>query len=143
MSPQWLELRIQEEQERRRKETRTQELLPQAMEELHQQLSTCVERYKQAFGDESVDISNLVSKLRITLREEQGGKWQQRDKIDISLVSLPPAFKVQRGDADPAIIELGLLSGDRFSYRLGDKYLTGEDLSRSILDRVFFPKLSE
>jgi|SRR5579872_174785 len=143
MSPQWLELRIQEEQDRRSKEAKTQELLPQAMEELHQQLSVCVARYKEAFGDESADISNLVSKLRITIRDEQGGKWQQRDKIDVTLVSLPPAFKVQRGDAEPVLIELGLLPGDRFSYRLDDKYLTVEDLSRSVLDRALFPKLSE
>jgi len=143
MSPQWLELRIQEEQDRRRKEAKTQELLPRAMEELHQQLSACVARYKQAFGEESADISNLVSKLRITIRDEQGGKWQQRDKIDVSLVSLPPAFKVQLGDAEPVLIELGLLPGDRFTYRLNDKYLTVEDLSRSVLDRALFPKLTE
>lgn len=143
MSPQWLELRIQEEQDRRRKEAKTQELLPQAMEELHQQLSACVARYKEAFGDESADLTNLVSKLRVTIRDEQGGKWQQRDKIDISLVSLPPAFKVQRGEAEPVLIELGLLPGDRFSYRLNDNYLTAEDLSRSVLDRALFPKLTE
>jgi hypothetical protein len=143
MSPQWLELRIQEEQDRRRKEAKTQELLPQAMEELHQQLSACLVRYKEAFGDESAEISNLVSKLRITIRDEQGGKWQQREKIDISLVSLPPAFKIQRGEAEPVLIELGLLSSDRFSYRFNDKYLTDEELSRTILDRSLFPKLME
>jgi hypothetical protein len=143
MSPQWLESRIQEEQDRRRKEAKIQELLPQAMEELHQRLSACLARYKAAFGEEAADISNLVSKLRVTIRDEQGGKWQPREKIDISLVSLPPAFKVQRGEAEPMLIELGLLSGDRFSYRSNDKYLTDEDLSRTILDRSLFPKLTE
>lgn len=143
MSPQWLEMRLQEEQDRRRKEAKLQELLPQAMEELHQQLSACVARYREVFGPESAEISNLVSKLRVTVREEQGGKWQPRAKVDIGLVSLPPSFKVERGEGDPVIIELGLLSGERFSYRLADQYLTAEDLSRHILDRLLFPKLGE
>ncbi len=142
MTPQWLEMRIQEEQDRRRREAKTQELLPQALEELHQQLAACVERYKEAFGPESADISNLVSKLRVTTREEQGGKWQPRAKVDISLVSLPPAFKIEQGEAAPLLIDLGLLPGDKLSYRLNDQYLTAEDLSRHILDRVLFPKLT-
>ena len=143
MSPQWLEMRIQEEQDRRRREVKTQELLPKAMEELHQQLSTCVARYREAFGSQSAEISNLTSKLRITIREEQAGKWQPRGKIDVSLVSMPPAFKVERDETEPVIIELGLLPGDKLSYRLNDRYLTAEDLSRHILDRILFPKLVE
>ena len=143
MNPQWLEMRIQEEQERRRKEAKLQELLPQAMEELHQQLSACIARYRETFGQESAEISNLVSKLRVTVREEQGGKWQPRGKVDIGLVSLPASFKVDRGEGEPVIIELGLLSGERFSYRLGDQYLTPEDMSRQILDRLLFPKLGQ
>jgi hypothetical protein len=143
MIPQWLEMRIQEEQERRRKEAKTQEMLPQALEELHRQLEECVARYKEAFGTESADITNLVSKLRVTVREEQGGKWQPRGKIDIALVTAPPAFKIESGDGEPTTIGLGLLGEDRFSYRLNDQYLTPEDLSRYILDRAFFPKLVE
>ena len=143
MSPQWLEMRIQEEQERRRKEAKLQELLPQAMEELHGQLAACIARYREAFGPESADISNLVSKLRVTVREEQGGKWQPRGKVDIGLVSLPPSFKIEKGEEEPVMIQLGLLSGERFSYRLADQYLTPEDMSRHILDRLLFPKLGE
>lgn len=143
MNLQWLDMRIQEEQERRRKENKTQQLLPQALEELHQQLSACIDRYKGAFGPESADISNLVSKLRITIRDLQDGKWQQCGKVEVSLISMPPAFKVERGEAEPLMIELGLLPGDRLSYRLNDQYLTAEDISRRILDRVLFPKLVE
>jgi hypothetical protein len=143
MSPQWLEMRIQEEQDRRRREATTQELLPKALEELHEQLSACINRYKEAFGPESADISNLVSKLRVTIRDEKDGKWQPRAKVDISLVTLPPAFKVERGESEPMLVDLGLLPGDRLSYRLNDQYLTPEDLSRHILDRVFFPRLAE
>ncbi len=143
MSPQWLEMRIQEEQDRRRKEAKTQEMLPQAMEELHQQLAACVTRYKEAFGPESAEISNLVSKLRVTVRDEQAGKWQPRGKLDITLVSMPPSFKVEAGDGEPLIIGLGLLSNERFSYKIEDQFLTPEDVSRHILDRLLFPKLGE
>lgn len=142
MSPQWLEMRIQEEQDRRHRESKTQALLPQALEELHQQLGGCINRYKEAFGDEAADISNLVSKLRVTIREEKDAKWQPRAKIDISLVTLPPAFKIEFGEGEPLLIDLGLLPGDRLSYRLNDQYLTPEDLSRHILDRALFPKLA-
>ena len=143
MTPQWLEMRIQEEQDRRRREAKTLELLPRGLEELHQQLSECIDGYKQAFGSEAADITNLVSKLRITIREEQGGKWQPRAKVDISIVSMPPSFKVERGESDALMIDLGLLPGDRLSFRLNDQYLTPEDVSRHILDRVLFPKLGE
>jgi hypothetical protein len=143
MSSQWLDMRIQEEQDRRRKEAKVQELLPKGLEELHQQLAYCVEKYKQAFGPEAADISNLISKLRITVREEEGGNWQPRAKVDVSLVSVPPSFKVECGESPALMIEIGLLPGDRLSYRLNEQYLTPEDLTRQVLDRAFFPKLAE
>ena len=134
-------MRIQEEQDRRRKEAKTQALLPQAMDELHQQLSECVAHYKETFGEESADLANLGSKLRVTTREEQGGQWQPRGKLDITLISLPPSFKIESADGEPLIIEIGVLSGDRFSFKLGDQFLTEDDVSRHILDRLLFPKL--
>jgi hypothetical protein len=143
MNLQWLEMRIQEEQERRRKESKTQDLLPQAMEDLYQQLSECLQCYKEAFGAESAEISNLVSKLRITVRDQQDGKWQQRARAEVSLQAMPPGFKVERGEAEPLVIELGLLPGDKLSYRLNDQYLTTEDVTRHVLDRILFPKLVE
>lgn len=143
MNSEWMDLRIQEEQDRRRKEAKLQELLPKGLEELHEQLAACVEKYKQAFSPEAADISNLFSKLRVTVREEQGGKWQPRATVDISLVSAPPSFKLERGETPPVMIEIGLLPGDRLSYRLNEQYLTAEDLTRQVLDRAFFPKLAE
>jgi len=50
---------------------------------------------------------------------------------------------VERGETEPVLIEIGLLPGDRLSFRLDEQYLTPEDLSRKILDRALFPKLSE
>lgn len=143
MNPHWLEMRIQEEQERRRKEAKIQELLPQALEELYQQLSECVERYKEAFGPESAAIVNGLSKIRVTARDERDGKWQVSGTMEIGLVPKPPGFQVERGDGEPVLIELGLLPGDRFSYRVGEQFLTNEDLSRYILDRLLFPKLTQ
>ena len=134
-------MRIQEEQDRRQKEAKTQELLPQVMEDLHTQLTTCVERYKEAFGPESAEISDLVSKLRVITRDEQGGKWQPRGKVDVTLVSMPPSLKIESPECEPLVIEIGLLSGDRFSFKLGEQFLTETDLSRHILDRLLFPKL--
>ncbi len=142
MTPQWLEMRIQEEQDRRQKEARIQELLPQALEDVHSRLAACVARFKEAFGPESAEVSNLVSKLRVITREEQAGKWQTRGKVDISLVSLPPSLKIEGPDSDPLLIEIGLLSGDRFSFKFGEQFLTEDDVSRYILDRLLFPKLA-
>lgn len=142
MTPQWLEMRIQEEQERRRKEARTQQLLPQALQDLHAQLAACVARYREAFGPESAEIANLVSKLRITIRDEQSGKWQPRGKVDITLVSLPPSFQIEIPEREPLIVEIGVLGGDRLSFKIGDLFLTEEDLSRQILDHLLFPKLA-
>lgn len=136
-------MRIQEEQERRRKEAKVLELLPRGLEELHRQLAACIERYKEAFGSEAAEISNLVSKLRITVRDQQGEKWQPRAKVDISVVSTPPAFKVEHGEGEPFLIAIGLMPGDRLSFQLSEQYLTPEELSRHILDRALFPKLVE
>lgn len=143
MSPQWLDMRIQEEQERRQKESKTQELMPRALEELHSQLAECVERYKEAFGSKAADISKLDSKLRITVCDEKDGQWTPRAEVEVSLVLIPPAFKVERGGSDALRIELGLIPGDRLSYRLADQYLNPDDVSRHILDRALFPKLVE
>lgn len=143
MSSQWMDMRIQEEQERRRKEATILELLPRGLEELNELVSSCLDKYKEAFGAEAADVTNLVSKLRITVREQQGGKWHPRAKVDVALVSVPPAFKVELGEAEPFLIEIGLLPGDRLSYRFNDQYLTPEDLAKKVLDRALFPKLAE
>ena len=63
--------------------------------------------------------------------------------MEIGLVPKPPGFQVERGDGEPVLIEVGLLPGDRFSYRVGEQFLTNEDLSRYILDRLLFPKLTQ
>jgi len=39
------------------------------------------------------------------------------------------------------MIEVGLLPGDKLFYRDQDEFITGEELTRRILDRALFPKL--
>jgi hypothetical protein len=101
-----------------------------------------VEAYAGAFGPESADIHLQASKIRIAVREEQEGKWQQRAKIEMSIVVSLPGFRIERG-GEPLMIEVGLLPGDKLFYRDQDQFLSMEELTRRILDRAFFPKLGE
>jgi hypothetical protein len=142
MSFQWLQLRVQEEQERREREAQILARLPRAIEETYRHLAGCVEIYAGAFGPESADIHLQASKIRITVREEQEGKWQQRAKVEISIIPSVPGFRIERG-GEPLMIEVGLLPGDKLFFRDQDQFLTMDELTRRILDRAFFPKLGE
>jgi hypothetical protein len=142
MSFQWLQSRVQEEQERRQREAQILARLPRAVEETYRYLAGCIEVYTDAFGPESADIHLQASKIRITVRDEQEGKWQQRAKVEISIIASLPGFRIERG-GDPLMIEVGLLPGDKLFYRDQDEFITGEELTRRILDRALFPKLGE
>ena len=142
MSFQWLGMRIQEEQERREREAQILARLPRALEEAHRHLALCVEAYAGAFGPESADIHLKASKIGITIREEQDGKWQQRAKVEVTIIASLPGFRIERG-GEPLMIEVGLLPGDKLFYRDKDEFLTMEELTRRILDRALFPKLGE
>ena len=83
-----------------------------------------------------------ASKIRLTVREEQEGKWQQRAKVEMSIVASLPGFRIDRG-GDPLMIEVGLLPGDKLFFRDQDQFVTMEELTRRILDRALFPKLGE
>jgi hypothetical protein len=137
-------MRIQEEQERRKREAVTLERLPGALEEVYKVLKDCIGDYTSAFGAESADASLLPHKLKVTVREPVGGKWQSAAKVEIALVPDLPGFRVERGEYSLAI-EVGLLPTGKLFYRdcEQDKYLTMEDLTRRILDRALFPKLRE
>jgi hypothetical protein len=135
-------MRIQEEQERREREAQILARLPRALEETYRHLAGCVEAYAEAFGPESADIQLQASKIRIAVREEQEGKWQQSAKIEISIIASMPGFRIERG-GEPLMIEVGLLPGDKLFYRDQEQFVTMEELTRRILDRAFFPKLGE
>jgi len=143
MSFQWLEMRITEEKERREREARTLEQLPRALEDVHRALAACIQSYAQAFGPEAAEIHLQASGIRITVREQRDGKWQQSAKIEIAIVPAIPGFQIERG-GEPFIIEVGMLPGDKLFYRdrAQDQFLTMEEVTRRILDRSLFPKLS-
>ena len=83
-----------------------------------------------------------ASKIRVNIREEQDGKWQQHAKIEMSIIASLPGFRIERG-GEPLMIEVGLLPGDKLFYRDKDEFLTMDELTRRTLDRALFPKLGE
>ncbi|MGA2115587.1 MAG: hypothetical protein ABSH56_12660 [Bryobacteraceae bacterium] len=141
---QWLTTRIGEERERRRRETEIQDRLPEALRELHEALSRCVTTYRDAFGPESAEISFLVSKIRVAVAEGKPNKAGATPALQVEVVIDPkiPGFMVHHGSGSLEI-RVDIFSGTTPSYRDGDRYLNMEDLSRRILDPVFFPKLPE
>jgi hypothetical protein len=143
MNFQWLEMRIQEEKDRRQREEQTLARLPNALEELFTELNGCIRLYTEAFGPEAAGIELLDSKMRITAREQQGGKWQVRGKVEVSTMPTLPGLRIERADQEPVDIVIGLLPGEKLYYRDQEQYVTMEDLTRKVLDRTLFPKLPE
>jgi len=135
-------MRINEEKDRRKREALVQERLPLAMEEVHQALVDCVEGYTKAFGEPAADLHMYSGKILVTIREEQNGKWEQRSKVEVSVQPKLPGLRIDQG-GETIEIEVGMLPSEKTFYKDGDKYLTMEELTRRILDRAFFPKLSE
>jgi hypothetical protein len=133
MSFQWLQMRITEEKERRDRERMILERLPRALDELRESLTVCVDTYNQAFGADSASLALEQGALHIVA----GG-----GKIKIAPDASLPGFRVERG-SDPLLIQVGMLPGDKLFYRDADKYLTAEEMTRRILDRALFPKLTE
>ena len=143
MGFQWLQMRIGEEQERRRREEKTLGMLPEALQDLNRQLRECIDTFRQAFGDDSAEIHFYAGKIRIRVNEHRNGKWEQAAKVDVSAVPSLPGFRVERGEGDPLMIDIGLLPGDKLFYRQADQFLTMEEVTRRVLDRAMFPKLKE
>ena len=138
-------MRISEEEDRRTREHNTRERLPKSLEELKRALNTCVDMYQQAFGDEAAEMYEEGSKVRVVVREEQAANWQSRGTVEVSLVATLPGFQIDRPGQPPSLIEVGMLAGDKFFYkdRERDEYLSLEDLTKRVLDRMFFPKLRD
>jgi hypothetical protein len=144
MSLQWLQMRIQEEQERRERQSQTLERLPQALEDLYAQLRSCVQSYTSTFGTESAEVVLQPNRIKVSAREERDGRWHPVAKVDVILVPDLPGFRVERGEYSLAV-EVGVLPSDKLFYRdrEQDTYLTMEELTRRILDRVLFPGLRD
>ena len=146
MSFQWLQMRIGEESDRRKREAAILERLPRALDEVHQALVSCVESYRQAFGPESAEILLQSGRIRVTTRAQKDNQWQQSGRVEIVVSPAIPGFQVDRGGGgEPLIIEVGVLPGDKLFYRdrAKDQYVTMDDLTRRMLDRALFPNLAE
>src|ERR1022692_278314 len=76
MAFQWLQMRIQEETERRERQAKNQERLPGALRDLHGHLAECIQDYTASFGCNSAEIVLLPDRIKVTVREEREGKWQ-------------------------------------------------------------------
>jgi len=135
-------MRVSEEKDRRERESQILGRLPRVLDEVHGSLVECVQEYARAFGPEAVEIYYQGRKIRVTVREEQDGKWEKAAMVEIGSVSKPPGLHVDR-NGDALEIEVGLLPGDKVFYKDGEEFLTMEDLTRRILDRAMFPKLGE
>jgi hypothetical protein len=144
MSFQWLQMRIQEEQDRRERHSTTLERLPKALEDLYTELKGCVEGYTTTFGSESAEIGMAPTRIKISAREERDGRWHPVAKVEVILVPDIPGFRVERGEYSMAV-EVGVLPSLKLFYRdrEQDKYLTMEELTRRILDRALFPGLRD
>ena len=144
MAFQWLQMRIQEERERRELQAKHLERLPGALQEIHGYLAQCIQSYTENFGSDSADIVLLPDRIKITVREERNGRWQALSKVDVVAVPDMPGFRVEHGEISLAV-EFGLLPSDKLFYRdrEQDKYLTMEEFTRRILDRTLFPALRE
>jgi hypothetical protein len=141
---QWLGVRISEERERRRREAEIQERLPDALTDLHDALKLCVDSYCEAFGQGAAQISFPFSKIRVTIGEsKQGGPGAPAaQQVEITIDAKLPGFTVRQAGKTMEI-HVAILSGGKVSYQDGDRYLTMEELTRRLLDPVFFPKLPE
>ena len=144
MAFQWLQMRIQEETERRERRARNLARLPGALQDLHNHLAECVQSYTANFGANSAEIVLQPDRIKITALEERDGKWQPLSKVEVICDLDMPGFRVERGEFTMAV-EVGLLPSDKLFYRdrEQDKYLTMEEFTRRILDRALFPALQE
>ena len=144
MAFQWLQMRIQEERERRERQANNLARLPGALQEIHDHLAECIQSYNENFGANSAEIVLLPDRIKVTVREEREGKWQVLSGVEVISVPDMPGFRVERGEYSLAV-EFGLLPSDKLFYRDRelDKYLTMDEFTRRILDRTLFPALRE
>jgi hypothetical protein len=135
MSFQWLTMRIGEEKDRRVREAQILGMMPAAVEEMNRHLSTCVGAYNDAFGAGAADIRRSDGGLHVSL---DGASVDVLTDIEL------PGFRVKR-DTWTMDVQVGVLPGDRLYYFdvAADQYMSIEELTRRILDRVLFPKLRE
>ena len=60
---QWLQMRIQEERERRERQANNLARLPGAVQEIHDHLAECIQSYTENFAADSADIVLLPDRI--------------------------------------------------------------------------------
>ena len=142
---QWLQMRIQEERERRELQAKHLERMPAALQEIHDHLADCIEDYTENFGANSADIVHVAQPHQsYRAGDERDGTWQVVSKVEVVCVSGNAG--IPRGTRGLFLaVEFGLLPSDKLFYRDRelDKYLTMDEFTRRILDRALFPALRE
>jgi hypothetical protein len=135
MSFQWLHMRIGEEKDRRDREAEVLARLPRAFDEMEASLTGCVEAFAAEFGGDSVKLRRDGLKLSAN---GDGGAVEVNPLLEL------PGIEIRR-NGSAREIKIGMLPGDRVFYLdvTADQYLSMDELSRLILDRVLFPKLQE
>jgi hypothetical protein len=133
---QWLTMRIGEEQDRRARQQQILERLPAAVDELSRELSGCIEEFNTAFGSDAARVQQNGITLTVTCGN---------NTADVVGDTELPGFHVLREGSPPLAVRIGVLPGDKLFYFdvAGDQYLSMEDLTKRILDRVLFPKLRD
>ena len=136
MAFQWLTMRIGEEQDRRAREQQILARLPAAVDELRGELSGCLDAYHDAFGKDSAAIQQSGMTLTVT---------SGNNSVDVVGDPELPGFHVLREGGASLAVRIGLLPGDRLFYFdvAADQYLSMEELTRRVLDKVLFPKLRD
>ncbi len=140
MAYQWLAVRIGEEKDRRHREDFVRQRLPLAFEEVHKALAECAAAFAGAFGPQAIQVRKDAATIGLTICEEWEGQWSKRADIEINLDAALPGFRVSRGGESFSVV-VGMLPGDKLFYKRDDQYLAIEDVTRTVLDRVLFPKL--
>jgi hypothetical protein len=133
MKFQWLTMRISEEKDRRERESNIQKRLASALDELRAQLEACVADYNAAFGQGIASLTTTENVIHVRVGE---------GRVDVTLDRLLPGFQVDR-ESGRVSIEVGILPGGNLFYRDAEKYLSMEEVTRRILDRILFPKLKD
>lgn len=142
MSYQWLDMRITEEADRRQREAKTLACLPGAFQELRGAIAVCLSAYCEAFGAASAELTETPAGLRVTAYDRGPAGRVEHARVDVSLVTELPGIRITSG-AEPVLIDMGVMPDGEVFYRLHGSFLTMEDVTRSVLDRVLFPKLGE
>jgi hypothetical protein len=130
-------MRIAEERDRRQREAEILARLKPAIDDLRHILADCLHAYNTTFGPFASSIDADDGGFTVRVDDPPG-------EVRVDAMPGLPGFHIHRGESILPV-EIGLLPGAKLFYRdqQADQFLTMDDLTKKILDRVLFPKLRE